>query len=220
MACATRYSRVDFVAMPAGESHAYVYDLSGFGRRMLMYTFYPSERFLSIMCIKDALPDTRWTEVASTASTLCSNQAAHERGQAFVIGEEAAGWPLICARWSSVWDPALRREYAKGAVQFGPAEAVTAANDQVFAAYSDQLRRWRIPVIPVWPGVLVNGSITAILLLAPSYLLWTSAVRVVRFTGRRFRRRVPGHCDCGYDLSALVRDTCPECGRPTSVSTR
>ena len=34
---------------------------------------------------------------------------------------------------------------------------------------------------------------------------------------RRQRRRPPGHCQCGYDLTGNVSGRCPECGEAAAV---
>ncbi len=41
----------------------------------------------------------------------------------------------------------------------------------------------------------------------PTFVFW-----------RRGRRRKPGHCGCGYDLTGNVSGRCPECGETTDRS--
>lgn len=55
--------------------------------------------------------------------------------------------------------------------------------------------------VPWWFAALVFGAFPA---------------REARRLVLRWRRQSAGHCrSCGYDLTANVSGTCPECGRPT-----
>lgn len=66
--------------------------------------------------------------------------------------------------------------------------------------------RFALPLLPIWPGFLINTIFYALLLLA--------LVRVPRMARRALRRR-RGRCvSCGYDRSGLdPSSACPECGR-------
>jgi len=59
-----------------------------------------------------------------------------------------------------------------------------------------------LPMVPVWPGALVNSVVFALPLALPMVFVWG---------GRRIGRIRGGRClRCGYDLAGLTK--CPECG--------
>ena len=69
-----------------------------------------------------------------------------------------------------------------------------------------------LPVIPVWPGVLVNSVVYAV----PVAMLWLALGAV-----RRWRRMRANLCvRCGYDLRGLAaQGACPECGKVSRSKT-
>jgi len=73
----------------------------------------------------------------------------------------------------------------------------------------DPLNRFALPLLPLWPGFLVNTAFYAILLFA--------LARIPRMVRRVMRRR-RGRCiSCGYDRGGLeTTAACPECGRNRS----
>lgn len=75
-----------------------------------------------------------------------------------------------------------------------------------FARYGTKVER-RLPIDPIWPGLLLNSSLYA----AIAYGVTFGAVQ-----GRRLVRRRRGRCPmCAYDLAGITADVCPECGKPT-----
>jgi hypothetical protein len=69
-----------------------------------------------------------------------------------------------------------------------------------------------LPLLPMWPGLLADGAVFALLLASP----WIARAII------RHRRISRGRCRfCGYDLSGALDRACPECGRvsiPTPAS--
>ena len=61
-----------------------------------------------------------------------------------------------------------------------------------------------IPIRPIMPGFVANSLMYAA-------ILWL--LTLGPFTARRMIRRKRGHCiKCGYDLSHVEHEACPECG--------
>lgn len=68
----------------------------------------------------------------------------------------------------------------------------------------------QIPYTPIWPGLLANTTIYAA-------LIWLILTALAALRRRIYRWRHPNAnpCKhCGYDLTNLTIDHCPECGRP------
>lgn len=66
----------------------------------------------------------------------------------------------------------------------------------------------RLPLIPIWPGLLANTAIFAAAWFTPGFV-WRTA--------RTHRRRQQGRClACGYDTATLP--ACPECGPGSSTN--
>lgn len=114
------------------------------------------------------------------------------------------GWP---------W-PALRCEdyeatHAHGGTGYMVAKTPKASlrGGLVFVSPSRNpfLDRFALPLLPLWPGFLLNTFFYALLLFA--------LIRTPRVLRRAVRRR-GGRCDrCGYDRQGLDPDAaCPECG--------
>ncbi len=104
------------------------------------------------------------------------------------------GWPALAL------DSSLR-----GSSATNLATGVAVKRDyetQGLLEYRFRSRDYAIPVLPVWPGFLINTLFYAgacwLLLAAPGGV-------------RRWRRTRRGQCPaCGYDLSGV--EVCPECG--------
>ncbi len=58
--------------------------------------------------------------------------------------------------------------------------------------------QWHAITIPIWPVVVLLAAFPSIV--------------AFRITARRWRSRLQGHCNCGYNLTGNVSGVCPECG--------
>jgi hypothetical protein len=79
--------------------------------------------------------------------------------------------------------------------------------------YHDPLDRFALPLLPLWPGFLINTFFYAILTFA--------LIRGPRVLRRALRRR-GGRCvGCGYDRAGLdPLAACPECGAGVGIAAR
>jgi len=106
--------------------------------------------------------------------------------------DEAFGWP-----WLSLWYPVQASPLAKGHALRGGIDLIA-----LTGRTADQYRA--IPLLPIWPGLLLNtafyGTLWALLLFGLPLL-------------RQTRRRRKGRCPrCNYDLKRDLEHGCPECG--------
>ncbi|MGD1914649.1 MAG: hypothetical protein ACFCBV_00460 [Phycisphaerales bacterium] len=104
------------------------------------------------------------------------------------------GWPL-----ESAYCVSLR------------SQGTNVVSDRGFVIVQAFGRRWVIPRLPLWPGLLANILFYTTLALTPVVLLrW-----------RRTRRRIKhGLCvACGYELGRDV-EVCPECGLAEPIAFR
>jgi hypothetical protein len=127
---------------------------------------------------------------AETPSWLSITPRPHDASRG-IASQHATGWPVRSLSYTSqhVPDPKSQpRTYSTR--HFG---------------------RWplapdfQIPLIPLWPGFLLNA------------LIWGFPVLLVPLVKslRRARRRRGGLCArCGYDLRSGSLSVCPECGPP------
>ena len=69
-------------------------------------------------------------------------------------------------------------------------------------------RGWAIPIRPLWPGLMMNTIVYAVL----AWTLW-SALRMPRAYRRRRRQKRNQCLACGYSRAGLAESAaCPECG--------
>ncbi len=118
-----------------------------------------------------------------------------------IYKEWRVGWPLPClARhtWLSFGkNIPSGYGFATGQEERG---LVVLPQNGMFAGF----RQRRLPIEPVWPGLILNTLFYAVFL----WLLWSAP-----FAARRIIRRKRGHClNCAYDLRGDSEGGCPECG--------
>ena len=113
--------------------------------------------------------------------------------------ETSAGWPLYCLRGQQLHahvnpDPTVRGWWAKNGILLDRRARHRDAN-------------WGkiiLPLEPIWTGLAVDAIVYGA-------LLWL--VTLGPRTMRRLVRRARGRCvRCGYRLTGLTADRCPECG--------
>ena len=136
----------------------------------------------------------------------------YERGfELYMIDLYIAGWPCGTLR-SEMWDE------AKFVGEEGSPFDMTLRHDGHApqtawirgAAYPETWPGFdgdwkRIPLLPIWPGFVINTIFYAA-------ILWL--LTLGPFTARRMIRRKRGHCiKCGYDLRGTSGAVCPECGK-------
>ena len=129
----------------------------------------------------------RWTQTAEEALPHWSKLEAPSSSAA--ERETASGWPMYALSWTlSEWiisesSGRRGRTFAAG-LQIGPASI--------------------LPLRPLWLGFTVNTLFYAA-------ILWT--LFVAPFATRRLIRKRRGKCvRCGYDLTGMEHEVCPECG--------
>ncbi|MFI4915897.1 MAG: hypothetical protein ACIAS6_05240 [Phycisphaerales bacterium JB060] len=92
-----------------------------------------------------------------------------------------------------------------GGVELWHAQGPPTAQSNLWQTPHNPLDRFALPLLPLWPGFLLNTLFYALLL----FIAWRGP-GVVRRAVRRRRGRCVG---CGYDRGGLDADAaCPECG--------
>lgn len=105
-----------------------------------------------------------------------------------------AGWPM-------------KSNYGRYSIVFPLTDASRIETDGLlrFSASTPLATRANImPIYPVWPGIIANSAIFALLVGAIIHL-WQLMVRVARIRGNRCHR-------CGYPSAGLQSAVCSECG--------
>jgi hypothetical protein len=135
---------------------------------------------------------TRSTQFASAASL-----------DYLVMNRVQTGWPFHCVeRRHWLVEGASKLEAVNRGTIFLPYRSFMVNGEIVTTPR-------RIGVIPMWPGLLANTALYALLL----FVLFGGIG-----AGRRASRRVRGRCEgCGYPLRSLPTPVCPECGRSSAV---
>ena len=134
--------------------------------------------------------------------------------------EGAHGWPFKSLRWWSRVDVDLdtlepasswrEEEPPPPTVRWGIAVPVSAAKLDSYEG------KHILPLNPIWPGLLADTVIFA--------LMWAMVIALPptlyhMYIRRRRRRR--GQCEtCGYSLANLPGPACPECGEPLGEDER
>lgn len=127
------------------------------------------------------------------------SRATHE--SAYTLMLRQWGWPMrsLEYQWTHTQPMLVNVWLFKP-----PAEASLRTGLPVSTSITRSPERTHLPLMPVWPGFVVNSLFYAA--VAGAILFAPGAVR-------RARRRRRGRClACGYDVRGL--DTCPECGAP------
>ena len=126
------------------------------------------------------------------------------------------GWPAAAARCGSYTGRFLGRGFEidrtrtrpvslHGGVEVFTLPSSTPTVLTWQAGAQEPLYRFALPLLPLWPGFLINTLFYALLL----FLAWRTPIFARRTLPRR-RGRCVG---CGYDREGLgTRAACPECG--------
>jgi hypothetical protein len=138
------------------------------------------------------VPAPSWSAVAARA-------AYNDDRYSFLVnvrGEVASGWPLLSMRSCHAVDP------VSGAHIYEPPGMAIPLPDHKAPPSWHLARHRELPLIPIWPGFIVNSLMYAALAGLTVY---------VAITLRRYVRRRRGLClACGYPLGES--EVCPECG--------
>ena len=140
-----------------------------------------------------------------------SDETARETQRAAGCQTLALGWPFRSFRSTFLWGTAA--EHEKGALWERVEEGVSLASWdvptglKVIGIDDAQMPRDSAPTRVLWWGLLAN---LVIYIAAVSLLLWVPDM----FRLIRSRLRVRGGCcsACGYTLSGITTQKCPECG--------
>ena len=117
----------------------------------------------------------------------------------FIRLETAGGWPARSMMWfTETTDTA----WAGGANDKAPHWCIELSPDT--SRSPAHLQRRGLPLLPIWPGFLINTLLGAT-------VLWLAMLAPI--TLRRHIRRRRGHClKCAYDLRGAEDESLPECG--------
>lgn len=118
--------------------------------------------------------------------------------------ENRAGWPLHAVRH----DHWTVRDWPLGTTNAG----YNFGSDGAVRIHRPRLGLVTVTVAyrPVWPGLILNTLL---------YALLPASVAVAFVALRRRRRRRRGHCPaCGYDRRGDTAAVCPECGRAATTA--
>ena len=126
------------------------------------------------------------------------------------------GCVLLVGLWgvTEIWDIAYRCEYAMGSIVKGSIYLRVAGSDfptmpndgWSVGRHSWHRRRWR-------PRANVADVISSYTI--PLWLPLAILTPLTVIAWRKARWPLPGHCECGYNLTGNVSGRCPECGKPT-----
>jgi hypothetical protein len=115
------------------------------------------------------------------------------------IERVATGWPLVSMEWAGTMDQ--RRRYQSHAMP-GVVDVMAGLAPPVRVADLYQGADRRLPLVPLWPGFVVDA-------MGWGLLGWISVLVVRGWRRRRRRRR--GLCEvCAYPVAGCER--CSECG--------
>lgn len=116
---------------------------------------------------------------------------------------DGRGWPVVSLSCRWPWFDPRQNPLQWPSPQIVGGISVGAPTDGFPWPYGvNQLRG--IPLTPVWPGFVLNTLFYTVIL----WLLWSAP-----FATRRLIRKRRGRCArCGYDLTGVKHDVCPECG--------
>lgn len=157
-------------------------------------------------------PAWRWTRLGERTRTMdwdargIVSQAQLDALSAHVglmNREVGAGWPMLAFRWHADLGGA-----SHGGI---PLSSGVTILRHVENGHVQELDRWsplRLPILPIWPGLIVNSILYGLL----CGLSWNAARRSFLCVVKRVRVR-RGMCGaCGYVLEGLSSSVCPECG--------
>ena len=117
----------------------------------------------------------------------------------FLRYETAGGWPARSMMWftettDTAWVGGVDRRAPQWCIELSPDTSRSRAS----------LQRRGLPLLPIWPGFVINTLLGAT-------VLWLAMLAPI--TLRRHIRRKRGNCiKCGYDLRRDLSRGCPECG--------
>ena len=115
-----------------------------------------------------------------------------------VAAEEGHGWPMRSFRWC------IHGGKMYGAIKLHGDRRIQDQDDNGTGITGTLIGAKAIPLLPIWPGLVLDSTLYAA-------LLWM--MMRVSSTLRGLIRRKRGRClACGYDLRGNLEHGCPECG--------